>query len=68
MGILWGWRLMRNVKARSIKTTDTLHKIIVYFFLVIFSIFFLIPILWMISTSLKSPEEIYQIVNEVVEL
>ncbi|GKX29957.1 sugar ABC transporter permease [Vallitalea longa] len=52
---------MRNVKAKSIKTTDNLHKIIVYFFLIVFSIFFLIPILWMISTSLKSPEEIYRI-------
>ena len=36
-----------------------LRKILRHFFLILFSFMFLIPLLWMISTSLKTPEQIF---------
>ncbi|GIN85163.1 sn-glycerol-3-phosphate transport system permease protein UgpE [Heyndrickxia sporothermodurans] len=42
------------------KVQKRLHKGFVYGLLILLSILFLAPFFWMISTALKSPEELYQ--------
>ncbi len=38
---------------------QNLLKILTQMFMILFSAFFLVPLLWMISTSLKSPEQLF---------
>jgi len=44
----------------SIKKNKSMTKILVYVIIVVFSAIFLVPFVWMLCTSLKSFQEIYQ--------
>lgn len=41
------------------RTKKRIHRVVVYALLIGFSILFLLPFFWMITTSVKSPEELY---------
>ncbi|NLJ86361.1 MAG: carbohydrate ABC transporter permease [Firmicutes bacterium] len=49
----------KRVLLHSKKRRAILGKIIVYFLLVVGAIVFLVPFIWMLSTSVKPPEEVY---------
>ena len=49
----------KRVLLNSKKRRAILGKIIVYFLLVVGAIVFLVPFIWMLSTSVKPPEEVY---------
>jgi len=49
-----------NKMNSSIKKNKSMTKILVYVIIVVFSAIFLVPFVWMLCTSLKSFQEIYQ--------
>lgn len=51
---------MNKGRNSSIKKNKSLTKILVYVIIVVLSLIFLVPFFWMIFTSLKSFQEIYQ--------
>ncbi|GHH99547.1 carbohydrate ABC transporter permease [Neobacillus kokaensis] len=42
------------------KTKSRVHKTFIYALLILFSLLFLAPLFWMVTTSLKGPDELYQ--------
>lgn len=51
---------MATIKSiQSIRIHDAISKILAYFLLGLFSIPFLLPLLWLVSTALKTPLQVY---------
>lgn len=48
------------------KKVRLIRKIVTYFFLIIFTIILLFPFIWMVSTSLKYPEDIYTLELKII--
>lgn len=49
----------------SIRHSHQIVKVFVYIIIIVLSVVFLVPFLWMLSTSLKSLQEIYQVPSTI---
>lgn len=57
---------MTTLRMPNRRRTDTLQKLIIYAVLVAGAVIVLFPFLWTFSTSLKTPEQVYQIPPQLI--
>jgi len=51
--------IARRTALSSVRLTRRLHRILIYALLILGSIFYVLPFMWMISTSLKPSQEVF---------